>query len=195
MKNVTFLKYVKHRPYPCPPRRATCAQCCMITLTCSQPPLTDTIHCLVDMIHCRANKLTPIRCMHFFAHLLMLRYDYPWSKDVFDAWITTQATVDPFTGVAELVKQDYDVCNSLLGNKRLMAAIADADVMVVDMAWRCGSVVRDVAKIKIRVDFHPVTFADPFFFPRLGSSNPIHSIPQMGSKIPRVDTFGARVSE
>ena len=38
------------------------------------------------------------------------RYTHPWSKEVFDAWVTKQAQFDPFTGIKELVKVCVCVC-------------------------------------------------------------------------------------
>jgi hypothetical protein len=89
---------------------------------------------------------------------------------------------------------DADACDNLLQNTEAIGRIADADVIIVDAASRCGSIVRDYLKIPIRVDFLPVTFADPYFLPRLGSSSPLHSVPQLGSRLSRVSSFGDRVS-
>ena len=55
------------------------------------------------------------------------------------------------------------------------------------------SIVRDFLKIPIRVDFLPVTFYDPFYTPRLGSSNQLSIVPQMGSHLTTKMDFGQRI--
>lgn len=75
----------------------------------------------------------------------------------------------------------------------VLDAVRDVDVIVVDAASRCGSVVRDVLQVKTRVDFLPVTMMDPFFLPRLGGANPIHAVPQMGSRMQPPQNIGERV--
>eukprot|EP00038_Savillea_parva_P007479 m.170433 g.170433 ORF g.170433 m.170433 type:complete len:518 (+) comp13240_c0_seq1:81-1634(+) len=120
-------------------------------------------------------------------------YKHPLSRDEFNAYWAGMATLDPFTGGATLAQGDANACDAMLSNTEVMAQLADADVIVVDAASRCGSIARDVLKTKIRVDFFPVTFSDPFFVPRLGSESPLHSIPQLGSRLSSVTTFGDRV--
>mmetsp|Transcript_20925 Transcript_20925/g.54400 ORF Transcript_20925/g.54400 Transcript_20925/m.54400 type:complete len:514 (-) Transcript_20925:50-1591(-) len=120
-------------------------------------------------------------------------YDHPWSPEQYAEFWKKVAKFDPFTGGTEFAKMDASGCDSLLSNGAVVEKIRDADVVIVDAASRCGSVVRDYLKIPIRVDFLPVTFADPFFLPRLGSVSPVHTIPQLGSRLARVSNIGDRV--
>lgn len=62
-----------------------------------------------------------------------------------------------------------DGCDALLSDQAIVDQIKDADVIIVDAAIFCGSLVRDYLKIKTRIDFLPVTFMDPFYTPRPGA--------------------------
>jgi UDP:flavonoid glycosyltransferase YjiC (YdhE family) len=115
-------------------------------------------------------------------------YQHPRTPEDMHSWLEEIADLDPFAGTAKMVEMIYDGCDNLLRSPHVLEKISDADVMIVDASTMCGSVVRDHLKTPIRVDFLPVTFMDPFYGPRLGSSNLLSSTPQMGSRLqPNMD--------
>ena len=52
-----------------------------------------------------------------------------------------------------MVDMVYAGCDTMLQDEAIINQIKDADVIVVDAAVMCGSVVRDYLKTPIRVDF------------------------------------------
>jgi len=128
-----------------------------------------------------------------FTGIKQLLYKHPWSVEKMHAFLESIADVDPFSGTREMVNMSTTGCATLLETKEVIDAIKDADVIVVDAAVNCGSIVRDFLKIPIRVDFLPVTFYDPFYTPRLGSSNQLSIVPQMGSHLTTKMDFGQRI--
>eukprot|EP00038_Savillea_parva_P004470 m.138152 g.138152 ORF g.138152 m.138152 type:complete len:228 (-) comp11478_c0_seq7:15-698(-) len=123
----------------------------------------------------------------------VVRYDWDMSREEFITYMTSLATTDPISSTIALAQMDADKCLVMLSTESVTSKIADADLIIVDAASRCGSVTRDYLGIRHRVDFLPLTFSDPFFLPRLGAYSPLHSVPQLGSRLSKVSTLGDRV--
>ena len=90
-----------------------------------------------------------------------LLYPHPLTVDEMTAWLDEIAVLDPFAGTQRMVDMVYAGCDTMLQDESIISQIKDADVIIVDAAVMCGSVVRDVLKTPIRVDFLPITFYDP----------------------------------
>jgi hypothetical protein len=69
-------------------------------------------------------------------------FQSPLTEEKMIAWIDEIADLDPFAGTSRMVDMVVDGCTNLLEDQAIVDQIKDADVIVVDAAVACGSVVR-----------------------------------------------------
>jgi len=125
--------------------------------------------------------------------LRVLTYQAPMSSDEWDAVSPRIVELDPIGGAMLIFEIHETFCKAILANETIMQSVGSARLLLADAIFNCATLISDIVKSPIRVDFIPVGVADPLFTTPYGIDSPTSYFPMSGTKLGTGLTFADRI--